>query len=100
MRVKKGAPPEAVNQAAQHVLFVEGTEDGVDVTWLKPLFLPPLEVKPLGASFHVKSVAQALHPHHPTYYFLTDRDHATDQEVESTWNNLAAQGNRELLYRS
>ncbi len=97
MKSTRGVPAEDVNQSAKHVLFVEGKEDGVDGTWLKDLFPSPLEVKPLGPSFHVKSVAQALHPHHPTYYFLIDRDHFSDEEVEFSWANFPDPNSHNLL---
>ena len=34
-------------------------------------------------------VAQALHEHHPHYYFIIDRDHQEDEIVESSWRELS-----------
>ena len=68
--------PEEVLSGGQHVLYVEGKDNNaLDIKVLSELLDPPLQIKALGPSFSVKSVAQALYPYHPTYYFLIDRDH-------------------------
>ena len=87
LSVKTGISSEEVLH--QHVLFVEGNDaNALDPTVLKELFDPPLRIESLGASFSVKSVAEALHPHHPTYYFLIDRDHHDNDFVNRCWNNF------------
>ena len=76
LSVRTGIRPEEVRHQAQHVLFVEGNDaNALDPTVLKELFDSRIRIEPLGASLSVKSVAEALYPHHPTYYFLIDRDY-------------------------
>lgn len=99
IRAVKGGAPENVLQAARHVLFVEGAPgDSFDVRALSALLDSPITIKPLGPSYYVKSVAEALHPHHPDYYFLIDRDpHHTDEEVETSWVNFPDANTHNLL---
>ena len=98
LSVKTGIRPEEVRHQAQHVLFVEGSdENALDPTVLKELFDPPLRIEPLGASFSVKSVAEALHPHHPTYYFLIDRDHHDNDFIDRCWCNFPDPDTHNLL---
>ena len=54
-------------------------------------------IEPLGASFSVTSVAQALHPFHPNYYFLIDRDHHDDDFVERCWRNFPNEDELNLI---
>ncbi len=91
LTVSRGSRPEAVLQGAEHVLFVEGKGvNALDPKVLEALFGPrsSLRIEPLGASFSVKSVAEALHPHHPKYYFLIDRDHHDNDFINRCWNNF------------
>lgn len=83
--IRTGASPEAVLQGARHVLFVEGTQDSLDVTVLHELLTPKLRVAPLGQSFSLRSVATALHPFHPDYWFIIDRDDWDDTAVNASW---------------
>ena len=70
--VRTGIRPESVRFQAGHVLFVEGKdENALDPKVLSELFDHHLRIEPLGPAFSVKSVAEALHPHHPTYIGLT-----------------------------
>lgn len=79
---------EEILQSAQHVLFVEGKDQtALDPTVLREL-LPMLTVKALGGAYHIQSAAEALFRHHPTYYFLIDRDHYDDETVERTWKQF------------
>lgn len=86
--VRKNPPPEAVRQAAQHVLFVEGEPGSIDQEAMTTFLGDLVGVAPLGPSFHVASAAEALHPFHPTYYFLIDRDHHDDAFVERSWQRF------------
>jgi hypothetical protein len=93
-----GSRPEDIRQGAKHVLFVEGNDDNaIDPVVLKELFRGKLDVKPLGSSFHIKSAAQAMFRHHPSYYFIIDRDHHTDEEVKIMWDNFSKPKNCNLL---
>lgn len=88
-----GVPPQAVRQTAEYVLFVEGDDDqSFDPTVLRTFFqangLWKLRVRPLRGCFHVRAAAEALHPGHPTYYFLIDRDHNDEATVEQLWKDF------------
>ena len=100
LRVRTGIRPEEVSHQAEHVLFVEGKgENALDPKVLEALFGPrsALRIKPLGASFSVKSVAEALHPHHPKYYFLIDRDHYDNDFINHCWDNFPDSNTHNLL---
>ena len=98
LSVRTGIRPEEVRHQAQHVLFVEGKDkNALDPTVLKELLDPRVRIEPLGASFSVKSVAEALHPHHPTYYFLIDRDHHDNGFINRYWNNFPDPDTHNLL---
>ena len=98
LRVRTGIRPEEVRFDGQHVLFVEGNDaNALDPTVLKELFDSPLQIEPLGASFSVKSVAEALHPYHPTYYFLIDRDHHGNDFINLCWRNFPDSNTHNLL---
>ena len=89
INVTTGIRAEEVRLQGRHVLFVEGRDqDSVDPKVLNALFSGELRIEPLGPSFSVRSVAEALHPHHPTYYFLIDRDHHEHDFVEGCWKNF------------
>lgn len=94
--VKVGIQPEEVTR--RHVLFVEGSdEDSVDPRVLRNLFSNKISIEPLGPSFSVKSVAEALQTYHPTYYFLIDRDHYDDSFIEERWDNFPDPNTNNLL---
>ena len=96
--VKTGIRSEEVRLQGQHVLFVEGSdEESVDPEVLNKLFSNKISIKPLGPSFSVKSVAEALQPYHPTYYFLIDRDHYDDSFIKKCWDNFPDPDTNNLL---
>ncbi len=98
INVTTGIRAEEVRLQGQHVLFVEGRyRDAVDPNVLNALFSFGLRIEPLGPSFWVRSVAEALHPHHPTHYFLIDRDHHKHDFVEDCWKNFPDRNTRNLL---
>lgn len=98
LSVRTGIRPEEVQLGGQHVLFVEGNdENALDPTVLKELFDPPLRIEPLGASFWIKSVAEALYPYHDTYYFLIDRDHHDNDFINRCWDNFPDSDTHNLL---
>jgi CRISPR/Cas system CSM-associated protein Csm2 small subunit len=86
-------------QSDRHQLFVEGKdENAIDPLVLEILLKDIISVKPMGASYHVESVAKALHKHHPDYYFLIDRDHHHDEPfVEKCWKNFPDPTTHNLL---
>jgi len=93
------ARPEDVRQSARHRLFVEGADpDGPDPFVLRELLGDlPVRVDALGPSFHVECAAAALAPSHPTYYFLIDRDHRSDEAIEKTWTEFLEPDKSSLL---
>lgn len=98
MRVQQGGRSENVRFQAGHKLFVEGKDtSSVDPKVLNTLLENEITIEPLGPSFSVNSVAQALYPHHPTYYFLIDRDHHTDEFIEKCWDNFPNPDTHNLL---
>ena len=97
LTVRTGATSQEVLQGAQHILFVEGTKDGLDVTVLHELLTPKLRVEPLGASFSVRSVATALHEFHPEYWFVIDRDDWDDATVDASWGGFPDPAKDNLL---
>ncbi|EHQ36014.1 hypothetical protein [Methanoplanus limicola] len=78
-------PKEAITDA-KHILFVEGdSKNSIDPKVLRLLLGNNINVLPLGPSAHIRSAAKSLYRYHPSYYFLIDRDHFTDEEVEECW---------------
>ena len=102
VEVSRGAEPEEFRRAAAHTLFVEGSSDeAIDPEALRLLLKGmPLRIKAMGPSSHIRSVAEALHRHHPDYYFLVDRDHHERHIVEECWRNFPlATTNNLLIWR-
>lgn len=98
MRVKTGIRSGEVRLQGEHVLFVEGSdEESVDPKVLNELFSNEIRIVPLGPSFSVRSVAEALQPYHPTYYFLIDRDHYDDSFIDKCWSNFPNPDTNNLL---
>ncbi len=88
MRVQTNVRPEQVRQTARHVLFVEGSnDDAFDPSVLAQL-LPMITFKAIGPSTNIRAAAEAMHAHHPEYYFVVVRDHHTDAMVEESWNRF------------
>ncbi len=86
MEVRRNIAPEDVTFANKHIVFVEGDSNSIDVKILSRML--DIRVEPMGKSYWIKSVAQALAPYHPTYYFLIDRDHHTDANVDEYWSKF------------
>jgi hypothetical protein len=97
VEVRKNPPPEAVRQAAQHVLFVEGQENSIDREAMNTFLGDLVRIEPLGSSFHLANAAQALYPFHATYYFLIDRDHHSDADVQRSWDRFPDPATHNLL---
>ncbi len=99
VRLERGIRPEEVRQQSRHVLFVEGKDrNSVDPQVLNELFGEDhIKIEPLGPSYSVKSVAQALYSYHPSYYFLIDRDHHRDDFIEQCWANFPDPDKHNLL---
>ncbi|NOQ23465.1 MAG: hypothetical protein GQ565_12570 [Candidatus Aegiribacteria sp.] len=99
IEVTQGNRPEEINMSGKHVLFVEGCgSDSFDSEVISELFDWKIRIEPLGSSYSINSVAEALHPFHPTYYFLIDRDHHhDDNKVDYYWENFPDPQTHNLL---
>lgn len=81
-----------------HTLFVEGAKKSLDPTILGALLRDlDIFIEPLGSSAGIKGAAHALRPSHPRYYFLIDRDHRDEQEVEKSWKTFRGPAADNLL---
>ena len=73
IQIRRGIRPEEVRADGEHVLFVEGKDDGaLDQAVLRALLGNRLRIAAMGDSYHVRSAAQALVRHHSKYCFLID----------------------------
>src|SRR5438067_10221257 len=90
VRIRSAPRAEAVRQGASHTIFVEGSRpETIDPTVIELLLIGTgIRVRPLGPSTNIRAAAQALHPHHPDYYFLIDRDHYSHEAVELSWRKF------------
>ncbi len=90
MRTSKSVDENNIRFKARHTLFVEGKDNnGIDQEILASLLqIDELGIESLGASFHVRSAAEALFKYHTEYYFLIDRDHQDIETVEKSWKNF------------
>ena len=86
VQIRTAIPSEEVGG---YVLFVEGSEGGLDQEALQVLLWHNrLRIEVMGPSYSVRNAAQALAQHHPRYYFLTDRDHYDNEFVEKSWTDF------------
>ena len=88
MRIRRGGPP-----SAGHTVFVEGRNDEeIDPVVIRELLrvneLTQIDVRPMGGCDNVRSAAQALIRHHPSYYFLIDRDDQDQALVDRSWSDF------------
>lgn len=99
VEVKRGIDSEEVRQSAKYTLFVEGrSENAIDPQVLGYLLREvPIQIKALGPSSHIRSAAEALHKHHPYYFFLIDRDHHDEQYVQKCWESFPDSSHCNLL---
>lgn len=97
VEVRRNPPPEAVRQAAQHVLFVEGQRDSIDRAAMHEFLGDLVRVEPLGSSPYLENAARALQEFHPTYYFLIDRDHHEEAHVQRSWERFPDPATHNLI---
>jgi hypothetical protein len=101
MNVITNPASDAILGPSKHILFVEGdSQKSIDPAVLDVLFEDqptPITIKYLGSSFHIKSAAQALVSSHPHYYFLIDRDHHEDGDINACWRSFYDSAKYNLL---
>ncbi len=95
MIIRSNIQSEELAFNAGHILYVEGKPDSIDVRVLSAIL--PVSVRPMGASFYIKSTAESLYKTHPKYYFLIDRDHYDDEMVEKYWAGFPSADTPNLL---
>lgn len=95
--VDVGRKQSNVLQSAKHVLFVEGDEQSLDTNVLEELLGPRFAVKSLGGSQATRLVAKCLFKHHSDYWFVIDRDHWADKDVEQSWQDFPNPEKHNLL---
>lgn len=93
MKLQRGINPTEVNQAAQHKLFVEGSNNQeIDPIVIQELLgnngLAAVVVIGMGACHNVRSAAQALIKEYPLHYFLIDRDDQDQVTVDKSWQSF------------
>lgn len=103
MRFETGVSASSVLRGANHVVFVEGSnDDAFDPIVIRELLrtngLKSVEVRAMGPCDNVFQAAKAMVWKHPTYYFLADRDGLSAEYVEKGWNNFAQAGTYNLLH--
>lgn len=103
MNVQTGVSASSVLRAANHVVFVEGSDDDAfDPTVIRELLkangLSSLETRPIGPCDNVFQAAKAMVWKHPTYYFLADRDGHDAGYVENGWSNFPRPDTYNLLH--
>lgn len=102
MRLQRDVAVEDIRQSAKHTLFVEGkTNQAFDPIVMEELLsnnnLGRITVQAIGHCDNVRSAAQALMSHHPSYYFLIDRDDNDDLTVAKSWNSFPDLSQHNLL---
>jgi hypothetical protein len=98
MKVTTDVSPEAVQQNAQRMLYVEGKSGGLDPQVLRAVVEDlGWRVEGLGPSQDIRAVARAMHQSHPHYFFIIDRDHHSEAEVEQTWHDFPNTDKHNLL---
>jgi hypothetical protein len=93
MKTRIGGDASSVLQSTKHTVFVEGSKDEeIDPVVIREVLrindLAQIDVKPMGHCDNVRSAAQALIRHHPSYYFLIDRDDQGEDTVERSWSDF------------
>jgi len=97
--IRQGVEADEVRQSAKYTLFVEGKDESViDPEVLSTLLSnTPIQIKAMGPFSHILSVAEALHRHHPYYFFLVDRDYHDNSTVEKCWQLFPHEDTSNLL---
>ena len=97
MKVIAGVDARAVDFRNEHILYVEGNEESLDVEVLKAL-VSNIWIQPLRTASVIRSTAESLYPTHPKSYFLIDRDHhISDEQVETYWRDFPDPNTKNLL---
>ncbi|MDI9409001.1 MAG: hypothetical protein QM523_07135 [Candidatus Pacebacteria bacterium] len=92
--VNQSKTPDSVNRAANHRLLVEGEFDQI---FMEALFDEIIPVGRLGSRNILIVGAKAFSMIEPNFYFLIDRDHHSDEEVDSFWQKFPVANEPNIL---
>lgn len=103
MNIQTGVSASSVLRGANHVVFVEGSDDDAfDPTVIRELLrannLKSVEVRAFGPCDNVFQAAKAMAWKHPTYYFLADRDAHESAYVERGWAEFPIPNTYNLIH--
>lgn len=103
MNVQTGVSASAVLRTANHVVFIEGSDDDAfDPTVIRELLkannLGSIEVRAVGPCDNVFQAAKAMVWKHPTYYFVADRDGHDLAYVERGWTSFPKPDTYNLIH--
>ena len=97
MRARTHIESSDINFATDNVLFVEGTQESLDVIVLTALLNGIVKVSPIGNSSTLKQSAKAFANSNPNYYFIVDRDYSTVAQVDENWRNFENDASENFL---
>lgn len=98
LKIKKGIASSDIEYGSSRILFVEGINGSLDEELLNQVF-STINVKGIGTCSNIKSAASAFADVHPTYFFVVDRDHQTDENIEKTWEAFEKKRGNLIIWR-
>lgn len=98
LKIKKGIASSDIEYGSSRILFVEGINGSLDEELLTQVF-STINVKGIGPCSYIKSAASAFADVHPTYFFVVDRDHQTDENIEKTWEAFEKKRGNLIIWR-
>lgn len=98
MNIKKGLNASDISYGSSRVLFVEGQSGSIDEIVISRV-IDFIQVKAIGPSSHIKPASKAFENVHPAYFFVVDRDHQEDDEVDKTWKDFEAGYSNLIIWR-
>ena len=87
-----------VNNGSTRYLFVEGCESSNDEALLKDV-LGNVNVRGIGSSSCIERAAAAFKADNRMFYFVVDRDHHTQKEVNQSWKDLRTDKSNIVIWR-
>lgn len=98
INTKNRVASSEVEHGSSRVLYVEGEEKSIDDILMSSIFTT-IKVKAIGSSSNIRATAEAFSKVDPAAFFVIDRDHYKDEEVEKTWNNFKAGLGNLIIWR-